>query len=146
MCTLSDLKMGSLLDLIDEWARENGLDETAEPPHRPPPTRVEDSPRLGLDLATGEIKTIIWATGYRPDLSWLELPVLDRKGMIRHDGGVVSSPGMYLMAHNSFAVENPLSSMELATTPATLAPIWHSYLDNCNAEGSLNLLLDARSR
>jgi len=50
-----------------------------------------------MDLASGEIKAIIWATGYRPDYSWLEVPVLDRKGRLRHDGGIVSSPGMYLM-------------------------------------------------
>jgi putative flavoprotein involved in K+ transport len=37
-----------------------------------------------LSLVSGEIKTIVWATGYRPDYSWLELPVLDRKGAIRH--------------------------------------------------------------
>jgi putative flavoprotein involved in K+ transport len=97
MCALSDLKMGRLLDLIDGWARENGFDDTAGPPHRPPPTRVGEAPPLGMDLSTGEIKTIIWATGYRPDYSWLEVPVLDRKRMIRHDGGVVFSPGMYLM-------------------------------------------------
>jgi putative flavoprotein involved in K+ transport len=93
MCALSDLKMGRLLDLIDKWASENGFDDTAKPPQRPPPTRVEEAPPLGLDLAAGEIKTIIWATGY----SWLEVPVLDRKGMVRHDGGIVSSPGMYLI-------------------------------------------------
>jgi putative flavoprotein involved in K+ transport len=97
MCALSDLKMGRLLDLLDEWARANGVDEAVEPPHRLPSTRVEDAPPLGMDLATGEIKTIIWAAGYRPDYSWLELPVLDRKGMVRHDGGVVALPGMYLM-------------------------------------------------
>jgi putative flavoprotein involved in K+ transport len=97
MCALSDLKMGRLLDLIDEWARTNGLDEQTEPPQRLPPTRVEDAPPLGMDLASGEIKTIIWATGYRPDYSWLEVPVLDRKGMIRHDGGVIDAPGLYLM-------------------------------------------------
>jgi putative flavoprotein involved in K+ transport len=97
MCALSDLKMGRLLDLIDEWARANGLDAQTEPPQRLPPTRVEDAPPLGMDLASGEIKTIIWATGYRPDYSWLEVPVLDRKGMIRHDGGVVDAPGLYLM-------------------------------------------------
>jgi putative flavoprotein involved in K+ transport len=97
MCALSDLKMGRLLDLIDEWARADGLDEQTEPPQRLPPTRVEDAPPLGMDLASGEIKTIIWATGYRPDYSWLEVPVLDRKGMIRHDGGVVAAPGLYLM-------------------------------------------------
>ncbi len=68
-----------------------------EPPHRLPPTRIEESPALSLDLATATIKTIIWATGYRPDYSWLELPVLDRKGRVRHDGGVADLPGLYLM-------------------------------------------------
>jgi putative flavoprotein involved in K+ transport len=97
MCALSDLKMNRLLDLIDEWARENGIGDRTEPPHRLPPTRVEDAPPLGMDLKAGEVKTIIWATGYRPDYSWLELPILDRKGLIRHDGGVVCAPGVYLM-------------------------------------------------
>ena len=97
MCALSDLKMGRLLDRIDEWAQKNGLDDAACPPHRLPPTRVEPAPPLGMDLTTGEVKAIIWATGYRPDYSWLEVPVLDRKGRLQHDGGVVSSPGMYLM-------------------------------------------------
>jgi putative flavoprotein involved in K+ transport len=97
MCALSDLKMGRLLDRVDEWAQKNGFDPVANPPHRLPPTRVEAAPPLGMDLASGEIKAIIWATGYRPDYSWLEVPVLDRKGRLKHDGGVVSAPGMYLM-------------------------------------------------
>jgi putative flavoprotein involved in K+ transport len=98
MCALSDLKMGRLLDLLDDWARANDVGGEVEPPHRLPPTRVDDSPPLGLDLVRGEIRTVIWATGYRPNYSWLEIPVLDRKGMVVHDGGVVSSaPGMYLM-------------------------------------------------
>jgi len=97
MCALSDLKMGRLLDRIDEWAQKNGFDDAAGPPHRLPPTRVEPAPPLGIDLTIGEVKAIIWATGYRPDYSWLEVPVLDRKGRLRHDGGIVSSPGMYLM-------------------------------------------------
>lgn len=97
MCALSDLKMGRLLDLLDDWARANGLDDAVEPPHRLPPTRVDEFPPLGLDLMRGEIRTVIWATGYRPDYSWLEVPVIDRKGMVVHDGGVVSAPGLYLM-------------------------------------------------
>ncbi len=96
-CALSDLKMNRMLDTIDEWATENGLDDEVEAPHRLPPTEVEDSPPLGMDLTGGAINTIIWATGYRPDFSWLEVPVFDRKGQVRHDGGVVDSPGMYLM-------------------------------------------------
>ncbi len=50
-CALSDLKLGRLLDTIDLWATENGLDGQVEPSHRLEPTRVEDSPPLSLDLA-----------------------------------------------------------------------------------------------
>jgi len=96
-CAMSDLKMNRLLDTIDEWARRIGIDGEVEAPHRLDPTEVDDSPPLGMDLTSGAIKTIIWATGYRPDFSWLEVPVLDRKGQVRHDGGVVESPGMYLL-------------------------------------------------
>jgi putative flavoprotein involved in K+ transport len=58
---------------------------------------LSESPPLGLELTSGAIQTIIWATGFRPDYSWLDVPVLDRKGHIRHDGGVVAAPGMYLI-------------------------------------------------
>jgi len=96
-CALSDLKLGRLLDTIDEWATENGIDGEVEPPHRPAPTIVEDAPPLGLDFATADIRTVIWATGFRPDYSWLQVPVFDRKGNIRHDGGIVEAPGMYVI-------------------------------------------------
>jgi putative flavoprotein involved in K+ transport len=96
-CELADLKLGRLLDTIDEWASGSGLDDSVPPPHRFSPTEVEDSPPLGLDLGSGEIETIIWATGFRPDYSWLDVEVLDYKGMIRHDGGVVDAPGMFLV-------------------------------------------------
>jgi hypothetical protein len=53
---------------------------------------------LSLDLTRGDITSIIWASGFRPDYSWLDVDVVDAKGMVRHDGGVVSdSPGMYLI-------------------------------------------------
>jgi putative flavoprotein involved in K+ transport len=97
LCEMSDLKMNRLLDRIDEWATANGVDVEVDPPHRFEPTRVEASPPLGLDPTREGIRTVIWATGFRPDHSWLQVPVLDRKGRVRHDGGVVESPGMYLM-------------------------------------------------
>jgi putative flavoprotein involved in K+ transport len=97
MCAMSDLKMRRLLELLDEWARTSGVDGTVDPPERLAPTRVEDAPPLGMDLVRSGIKTIVWAGGFRPDYSWLELPVLDRKGYVTHDGGVVSAPGVYLM-------------------------------------------------
>ena len=96
-CALSDLKMNRLLNTIDEWAAENGLDDTVEPPERFEPTALDAAPPLAMDLGNGAIRTILWATGFRPDYSWLDVPVLDRKGRVRHDGGVVEAPGMYLM-------------------------------------------------
>ncbi|HEX6144759.1 MAG TPA: NAD(P)-binding domain-containing protein [Geminicoccaceae bacterium] len=96
-CALSDLKMNRLLDTIDRWATDSGLDGEVDPPHRFAPTETGGPPLLTLDLGRGEIRTIVWATGFRPDYSWLEVPVLDRKGRIRHDGGVVASPGLYVM-------------------------------------------------
>ena len=96
-CTLSDLKMNRLLNTIDEWATKNGLDGEVESPYRLPPTEVEESPPLTMDFTNGGIKTIVWATGFRPDYSWLKVPVFDQRGRIRHDGGIVESPGLYLM-------------------------------------------------
>jgi putative flavoprotein involved in K+ transport len=58
---------------------------------------VGSETRLSLDLIDAGIGSVIWATGYRPDYSWLDVPVLDRKGRIRHDGGIVAAPGMYVM-------------------------------------------------
>jgi len=94
---LSDLKMNRLLDLIDDWAGRNEVSGELPPPQRFERTRIPASPPLSLDLRRGEIRTVVWATGFRPDYSWLDVPVLDRKGRIRHDGGVVDSPGLYLM-------------------------------------------------
>ena len=66
------------------------------PPERFAPTAVPKSSRIGLDLKGGEIRTILWATGFHPDYRWLDVPVLDRKGQLRHEGGaVVDAPGMY---------------------------------------------------
>ncbi|MDX1434830.1 MAG: NAD(P)-binding domain-containing protein [Gammaproteobacteria bacterium] len=96
-CALSDLKMNRLLEALDEWARASGIDAEVDPPERYPPTEVDASPPLTLDLDNGAIETVIWATGYRPDYRYLEVPVFDRKGRLRHDGGVVDAPGLYVM-------------------------------------------------
>ena len=92
---LADLKMDRLLNTFDEWASGSGRDTDTDSAERFEPTRVPDSSRLDLDLTSGEFQSIIWATGFRPDYSWLDVPVLDRKGHLRHDGGVVDAPGLY---------------------------------------------------
>ena len=43
------------------------------------------------------VRTVIWATGFRPDHSWLDAPVFDRKGGLKHDRGVIDAPGLYVL-------------------------------------------------
>jgi len=97
VCALADLKMNRLLNAADEWAEINLPDQEFEPSERFERTKVDEVPCLDLDLSNCGIRTIVWATGYRPDYSWLEVPVLDRKGRIKHVGGVADSPGMYVL-------------------------------------------------
>jgi putative flavoprotein involved in K+ transport len=97
MFSLADLKMRRLLDTFDEWARATGRDAEVGPPERFEPTRVPGSARLQLDLGSGEIRAIVWATGFRPDYGWLDVPVTDAKGRLNHEGGVVDSPGLYAL-------------------------------------------------
>jgi putative flavoprotein involved in K+ transport len=92
---LADLKMDRLLDTFDEWARSHGRGQDIGPSERFEPTRTPASSRLSLDLSSGEVRSIIWATGFHPDYSWLHVPVVDRKGHLRHEGGVVDAPGLY---------------------------------------------------
>jgi putative flavoprotein involved in K+ transport len=97
-CALADLKMNRFLTRADAWATASGLDDDLPPPHRFTPTRVDPRAPLELDLTTGQITTVLWATGFRPDHSWLDIPVRDHAGRIRHDGGVVTgAPGLYLL-------------------------------------------------
>ncbi|MHC1561458.1 flavin-containing monooxygenase [Actinomycetospora sp. C-140] len=94
---LADLKQNRLLDRFDAWAAEDGPGDL-DAPRRPEPTPVDASPRLEIDLAREGIRTVLWATGYRADRSWLALPVLDHKGRLQHDGGVVTeAPGVYVL-------------------------------------------------
>jgi putative flavoprotein involved in K+ transport len=95
--SLADLKMNRLLGAFDEWAETNGREAEVGSPERFARTHAPSSARLQLDLRSGEIRSIVWATGFRPDYGWLDVPVLDEKGQLRHEGGVVDSPGLYAL-------------------------------------------------
>lgn len=96
-CQLADFKLGRLLDRFDDWASETGA-EGLDASERFEPTRVDALPTLELALGREGFGTVFWATGFRPDYSWLDVPVFGYKGSIKHDGGVVTgAPGMYLL-------------------------------------------------
>ena len=96
-CALADLKMDRLLDRSTSGPPRTA--STARSTRRTASTdRGSKHRRRSRSISrTAGSEPIIWATGFRPDYSWLDVPVLDRKGSIRHDGGVVEAPGMYLM-------------------------------------------------
>jgi putative flavoprotein involved in K+ transport len=99
-CAMADLKLNRLLERIDEWADRHGKSAEVAAQERFAATRVGESPRLGLDLAKSAIRTVVWATGFRPDYTWLHAPVFDAKGRLRHDGGIAASPGLYVLGLN----------------------------------------------
>ena len=62
--------------------------------------RVVDASGLTVRFADGsqlEVEAVIWATGYRPDYSWIELPVFDPEGRLHHRRGVTDVPGSHFL-------------------------------------------------
>jgi putative flavoprotein involved in K+ transport len=89
----------SLLNAADAYVARNGLDLPEEPEARntlPDPECVTH-PILELDLAAAGVTSIVWATGYAVDYSWLNVNALDAKGKPRHQRGVSSEPGVYFL-------------------------------------------------
>jgi putative flavoprotein involved in K+ transport len=89
----------ALLDEADAYVVSNGLDLPAEPAARklkPDPVCVT-SPILQLNLAEAGITSIIWATGFTSDYSWLKVDAFDEEGRPRHQRGVSSEPGIYFL-------------------------------------------------
>lgn len=89
----------ALLDEADAYVERNGLDLPEEPEARvlgPDPDAVIN-PLLELDLAEAGITTIIWATGFAVDYSWLKVGAFDENGRPRHQRGVSSEPGVYFL-------------------------------------------------
>ena len=89
----------SLLDEADAYVANNGLDLPEEPEAReigPDPTCLTN-PIRELNLAKAGVTSIIWATGYSVDYSWLELDIFDASGKPKHKRGVSIEPGVYFL-------------------------------------------------
>jgi len=89
----------ALLDAADAYIARNALDLPEEPEARAtyPEPECVSKPLLELDLAKAGIGTIIWATGYAVDFSWLQVDAFDAKGKPQHQRGVSSEPGIYFL-------------------------------------------------
>ncbi|QMU57702.1 MAG: pyridine nucleotide-disulfide oxidoreductase [Boseongicola sp.] len=96
ICASADLKMARLLASIDAYESAHTHDGIHGTPLPPAPTLLPDDPRLSIDLAQEGYASILWATGFTPNFSWLRAPYFDRKGQLLHDGGVVAQ-GLYVM-------------------------------------------------
>jgi putative flavoprotein involved in K+ transport len=89
----------SVLDAADAYIVRNGLDLPEEPLARRVLADPEclTNPIRELDLRDAGVRSIIWATGYATDFSWLPGGALDEKGKPRHQRGVSSEPGVYFV-------------------------------------------------
>lgn len=89
----------SLLEEADAYVARNGLDFPEEPEARVlgPDPECLTVPLLGLDLAAAGVSSIVWATGYAADYSWLNVDAFDEHGRPRHRRGVSSEPGVYFL-------------------------------------------------
>ncbi|WP_448809152.1 NAD(P)-binding domain-containing protein [Agromyces bauzanensis] len=87
----ADLIMHRTLDRFDGYIERAGIH--AAEPHRPPPVAAPAAPTT-LDLVGAGIRTVIWASGYRRDYSWLPPLLIDARGELRHHRGVTGIPGV----------------------------------------------------
>lgn len=89
----------ALLDAADEYAARNGLDLPPEPEARviPPDPHCLSDPILELDLAGAGITSIIWATGFALDYSWLKAGTFQPDGKPVHQRGVSPERGIYFL-------------------------------------------------
>jgi len=89
----------SLLDEADAYVIRNGLDFPEEPEVRkvePDPPCVTD-PVLELNLTEAGITSILWATGFDVDYSWLKVDAFDEEGKPKHERGISAEAGIYFL-------------------------------------------------
>ena len=89
----------ALLNAADAYIERNGLDLPEEPEarHTFPDPECVTNPILELDLAKAGVTSIIWATGFAVDYSWLKVDAFDENGKPQHQRGVSREPGVYFL-------------------------------------------------
>jgi putative flavoprotein involved in K+ transport len=82
-----------LKPLFDAYAAAAHIEAPAD--DRPPPEQDVPPTATELDLDAAGVRSVVWATGYRLDFSWVDLPIFDEWGYPRHQRGVTVHPGLY---------------------------------------------------
>lgn len=97
--TRGDANFMALLDEADAYVARNGLSLPEEPDARKldPDPECVINPVLELDLAKACITSVLWATGYTIDYSWLKVDAFDERGRPKHQRGVSAEPGIYFL-------------------------------------------------
>jgi putative flavoprotein involved in K+ transport len=96
----ADARLARLVARVDAFAAASGLAAEVGPPEPFEPFLWPAEAPSTIDLDAEGIRTVVWATGFRRLYPWLEVPVLDSRGEIRHDGGVTPAPGLYVLGLN----------------------------------------------
>ncbi len=94
-----DASLTEMLDAADAYVARNGIALPEEPDARdtlPDPACLTD-PVREIDLAKEGVTTLIWATGFRQDFSWLHIDAFDEKGAPLHQRGVSVEPDVYFL-------------------------------------------------
>jgi putative flavoprotein involved in K+ transport len=92
----ADIKLASLLHRIDTFIATRSLNAEAGQRFEPHCLGFVGAD-TEVDLDRAGIGTVLWATGFRRQYPWLQVPVLDERGEIRHDGGITSEPGLFVI-------------------------------------------------
>ena len=89
----------SLLDQADDYVIRNGLNFPLEPEAREvlPDPECVTNPILEIDLEEAGINSIVWATGFDVDFSWLKVDALDENGRPKHERGISTESGIYFL-------------------------------------------------
>lgn len=126
----ADIKLAELLLRIDAFIDRSGTPAEPAGPFVPIWPRFTESPSH-CELRHAGIRSVVWATGFRRDYSWLRVPVLDARGEIRHDGGVTPVPGFFVLGLNFLRRRNSSFIAGAGDDARELAPIICGHLDRC---------------
>jgi putative flavoprotein involved in K+ transport len=94
-----DVAYATFLDTVDAYVKRRGLDAPQDEAARAKladPACVSD-PLRRIDLKAEDVTSVILATGYRVDFSWIEIPVFDADGAPIHRGGISAATGLYFL-------------------------------------------------